>query len=234
MRNNPHSQLNRWFGAAALGIALLSGFPAGAATHTVSVGPGNIFNPASVTALPGDTVRWNFLEALHSTTSDATTGPETWDSGVVFTSGGSFSRIFNTPGVYPYYCSVHSFPGGTMMNGVVRVDAALTILGVNPPVAPPGTRITISGANFAPGASVVFDSVPGLNVQVVGPAQIDVTVPALPPSTVVITVQNGAGDSDTVSFEITSAAAIPTFAPAGFIALIVALALSGWFALRNG
>lgn len=217
-----------------LEIAALSGFQAVAATHTVNVGPGNIFDPASVTVLPGDTVRWNFLEALHSTTSDATTGPETWDSGVVFTSGGSFSRIFNTPGVYPYYCSVHSFPGGTMMNGVVRVDATLSILSVNPPAAPPGTRVTITGVNFAPGASVVFGSVPGLNVQVVGPTQIDVTIPALPPSTVVITVQNGPGDSDTAPFEITSAAAIPTFTGSILAALVLALAILGWFAIRSG
>jgi hypothetical protein len=31
--------------------------------------------------------------------------------------------MFNTVGDWPYYCSLHSFPGGSAMNGVVHVLA---------------------------------------------------------------------------------------------------------------
>ncbi|MGZ8831106.1 MAG: cupredoxin domain-containing protein, partial [Thermoanaerobaculia bacterium] len=89
-----------------------------AATVNVSVGPGFSFSPPTVTVAPGDTVRWNFL-ATHTTTSDLQTGPEVWDSGLM--SSGFFTHTFNTPGNYPYYCFLHSSPGGTFMNGVVPV-----------------------------------------------------------------------------------------------------------------
>lgn len=104
-------------------IALLALFAAAdvRADQTVQVGPGFSFSPSTVTVAPGEAVIWNFL-AFHTSTSDATTGPEVWDSG--FLSSGTFSHTFLTPGTYPYYCALHSFPGGTMMNGVVQVKGA--------------------------------------------------------------------------------------------------------------
>ena len=91
------------------------------ADQNVNIGPGNTFSPADVTITPGETITWTWLAPLHSTTSDSQVGPEVWDSGV--RNFGTFSHTFNTPGNYPYYCSVHSFPGGTMMNGIIRVSA---------------------------------------------------------------------------------------------------------------
>ena len=92
------------------------------ATVDVTVGPGLSFTPPSVTIAQGDTVRWVWQGALHSSTSDATTGPEVWNSGLLST--GTFSHTFNTAGDWPYYCTLHSSPGGTAMNGVVHVTAA--------------------------------------------------------------------------------------------------------------
>jgi plastocyanin len=91
------------------------------ATFDVAVGPGFSFNPSSVTIAPGDTVRWVWQGAAHTSTSNTNTGPEVWDSGILST--GTFSHTFTTVGDWPYYCSLHSFPGGTVMNGVVHVVA---------------------------------------------------------------------------------------------------------------
>jgi plastocyanin len=90
-----------------------------AADQTVQVGPGLSFSPTNVTVAPGEMVTWEFHE-LHTSTSDSQSGPEAWDSGM--RTSGTFSHTFNSPGTYPYYCGVHSFPGGTMMNGVVEVS----------------------------------------------------------------------------------------------------------------
>jgi hypothetical protein len=105
------------------------------------------FSPANVTVAPGDTVTWNFNE-LHTSTSDSQIGPETWDSGQL--SSGTFSHTFNTPGTYPYYCFIHSFPGGTLMNGVVEVSGA----GATPtPTATPPTQPTPTATFTPPGAT---------------------------------------------------------------------------------
>ncbi|MGA7613734.1 MAG: plastocyanin/azurin family copper-binding protein [Thermoanaerobaculia bacterium] len=90
-------------------------------TVTVNVGPGLSFSPEEVTIKPGDTVRWVLQGGIHTTTSDSPTGPESWNSGTMQNSGQAFSHTFHTVGDYPYYCKIHSSPGGTAMNGVVHV-----------------------------------------------------------------------------------------------------------------
>ena len=110
--------------AAALALAVLAAVllppPAARADQTVTIGPGASFTPSSVTIAPGERVTWTWAAAGHSATSDSATGPEVWDSGVQ-DFGASFSHVFATPGSFPYYCKVHSVPGGTGMNGVVQV-----------------------------------------------------------------------------------------------------------------
>ena len=89
------------FRKKALLAALVSALSLAAslrADQTVQVGPGNAFSPAAVTVAPGEAVIWSF-QAFHTATSDATTGPEVWDSG--FLSTGTFSHTFTTPGSYP-------------------------------------------------------------------------------------------------------------------------------------
>ena len=95
-----------------------------AGDQTVVVGPGLSFSPSNVTVAPGEKITWVWTGYFHSSTSDATTGPEVWDSGIINT--GSFDHVFTTPGSYPYYCKVHSFPGGTAMNGSVQVIEPVT------------------------------------------------------------------------------------------------------------
>jgi plastocyanin len=112
------------------------------ADQTVQVGPGIAFSPSTVTVSPGEAVIWNF-HAFHTSTSDTSTGPEVWDSG--FRDSGTFSHTFTTPGTYPFYCQVHSFPGGTVMNGVVQVLGA----GVTPTSTPIPSTATPSPTAIA-------------------------------------------------------------------------------------
>ncbi|HEU5250861.1 MAG TPA: hypothetical protein VFW15_12815 [Thermoanaerobaculia bacterium] len=130
------------FAAAAIACAPI---PVSAADQIVQVGPGFSFSPSMVTVAPGEMVTWQFNE-LHTTTSDTQSGPEFWDSGLLST--GSFSHTFNTPGTYPYYCALHSFPGGTLMNGVVQVTGA----GATPTASPTSTPISTPTSTPTPTA----------------------------------------------------------------------------------
>jgi plastocyanin len=120
--------------AALISFLLLGGLYASAATAAVSVGgPGGqpTFTDSSslsstTTINAGDTVVWTWQSGLHSTTSGTctVTGNCThtgfWDSGVFAFSSSSpptFSRTFNKPGIYPYFCTVHD----NAMTGVVVV-----------------------------------------------------------------------------------------------------------------
>jgi len=103
---------------------LLLVVPAFAATITVNVGPGLVFSPSSVSITTGDTVQWHFNEFGHTTTSNATSGTDAWNSGVV-ASGGNFTHTFSNTGDFPYYCAVHSSASGSAMNGTVHVAAPL-------------------------------------------------------------------------------------------------------------
>jgi len=104
--------------------------------QTVTVGPGTTFSPSSVVIAPGEKVTWVWTGVYHSSTSDSPSGPEAWDSGIIFI--GSFDHNFTVPGLYPYYCQVHSFPGGTAMNGSVQVVAPTTPTPSPTATSPPG------------------------------------------------------------------------------------------------
>jgi plastocyanin len=129
-----------------------------AGDQTVTVGPGTAFSPPSVTVVPGEKVTWVWVGVFHSSTSDTATGPEVWDSGIIST--GSFFHVFTTPGTYPYYCRVHSFPGGTFMNGVVEV--------IGPATATPTPDVT---PTIAPGTAVPTSTpLPAAAIPALGPA----------------------------------------------------------------
>ncbi len=79
------------------------------------------FSPNPVTVHVGDTVKWNFVQGTHSTTSGACPpcNPDGhWDS-TVLPSGNVFSHAFAASdlGTRPYYCSVHL----SIMTGTVNV-----------------------------------------------------------------------------------------------------------------
>ena len=100
------------------GLHLLKAGPTAAATFNVQVGPGGnfVFSPDPVNINTGDTVNWTWGSNFHSSTSGTNCptfngpGPNTWDSGV-HNVPFSFQFTFNTPGSFPYFCSVHCFVG---------------------------------------------------------------------------------------------------------------------------
>lgn len=95
-------------------------------SHTILIGDGGSFSftPDNLTISSGDTVVWEWRANNHSTTSDATTGQEVWDSGIR-NNGATFSKVFTEEGTYPYHCTPHQSFG---MTGTIIVEA---VLGIN-------------------------------------------------------------------------------------------------------
>ena len=63
------------------------------------------FNPRVLTVKPGTTVTWlNRDDVPHTATSSEK--PRKFNSKTLDTDE-KFSRVFTTPGVYPYYCAIH-------------------------------------------------------------------------------------------------------------------------------
>ena len=111
------------FGAGLLMVAslLAPARPAAAAQHDVDA-VDFAFTPAAITINAGDAVVWTFSGFDHTVTS-GTGAPETFDSGSR-SAGQTYSRVFNTPGAYTYYCTFHGTPDGGAMAGTITVQAA--------------------------------------------------------------------------------------------------------------
>lgn len=86
-------------------------------THTVQVGD-NFFSPQNLTITVGDGVEFQWVGDGHSTTSDATTGPDSWNSGVIGF-GSVYTVNISNPGAHRYYCIPHGGPNGQGMSGMI-------------------------------------------------------------------------------------------------------------------
>jgi plastocyanin len=75
------------------------------------------FSPSSLSIATGDVVKWVWEGGSHTTTSGTCSGAcnqdGLWNSGI--RTSGSFSRTFQEPGTFHYFCIVH----GSMMQGSV-------------------------------------------------------------------------------------------------------------------
>ena len=81
------------------------------------------FIPSTVTIDVGSEVIWeNTDNAAHTATSGTPTdGPDgVWDSSLMMV-GGSYSKMFDEAGTYPYFCMVHPWMQGTV---IVEAEAA--------------------------------------------------------------------------------------------------------------
>jgi plastocyanin len=90
--------------------------------YSVTMNDSNRFQPASLTVPRGATVSWNNAgQTTHTVTADPAkainkadaalpAGAEVWDSGSV-AGGQSFSRTFDVPGTYKYFCVPHESIG---------------------------------------------------------------------------------------------------------------------------
>lgn len=74
---------------------------------------GFVFVTEKVTVSAGSTVTWTNLDPVAHTVTDVN---GMWDSGL-FEQDGTWSKTFDTPGTYTYYCIPHP-----MMIGTVEVQ----------------------------------------------------------------------------------------------------------------
>ncbi len=65
-----------------------------------------VFTPKDINVTVGDTVEWQWVEGVHTTTSDSTTGPNSWDS-PISSSVPVFSVVITSSGVHSYHCTPH-------------------------------------------------------------------------------------------------------------------------------
>ena len=96
-----------------------------AGVHVVEVRDFDFF-PKDIEILIGDTVRFSWTgEIPHTTTSDATSGMDVWDSGL-FGEGHVYDVIISSVGDHPYYCVPHGGPGGIGMAGsITAIDTCV-------------------------------------------------------------------------------------------------------------
>ena len=85
------------------------------------------FTPAELTIAKGDTVKWVWVNGMHTTTSDTTSGATVWDA-LLDQSHLSYSYVFNQTGIFPYYCIYHVSFG---MKGTITVGPATSVKSAN-------------------------------------------------------------------------------------------------------
>ena len=107
---------------AMTGLVLSSGNPI---LHQVEVLDFD-FTPANLTISVGDTVEFFWTgQVAHTTTSDATSGPDSWNSDLLG-NGSTYRVVIQTAGVHAYYCEPHGGPGGNGMSGTITATAGCT------------------------------------------------------------------------------------------------------------
>ncbi len=84
--------------------------------HIVDVSS-DVFTPSSITITLGDTVTWKWISGTHTTTSDSTTGMNTWDA-PIDVNHQTFSFVITSPGLHAYHCKFHASLG---MTGTINV-----------------------------------------------------------------------------------------------------------------
>lgn len=116
-------------GALVLGgMVLAAGAPAQAQTRGVTIS-GFVFQPTSLLVQVGDTVAWqNADSAAHTATANG----GKWDTRTIAGGTTSVAILMDTPGTFPYHCSIH--PG---MTGTIVVAAAATPTPTPAPTPPP-------------------------------------------------------------------------------------------------
>lgn len=100
----------------ALAAVILAGFASAASAgerDLAVVISGFAFAPAQLTVAAGTRVVWTNRDDIpHTVTSAAT--PRLFGSEALDT-GGQFTRVFDKPGTYRYYCALHPHMQGTVV-----------------------------------------------------------------------------------------------------------------------
>ncbi len=131
-------------------------------THFVEVGD-DFFAPVSTGVIIGDIIEFNWIGDGHSTTSDATTGVDAWNSGVI-SQGSTFDLSITNPGTHPYYCIPHGGPGGVGMSGEILSNCPTgnsldIILSFNSSIADPAGFNVYYDGNIISGSPFSYNGI---------------------------------------------------------------------------
>lgn len=85
------------------------------------------FTPKNITITVGDTVTFKWVKGSHTTTSDSTSGANSWNS-PMNSSNPVFKKVITSPGLHRYYCIPHGGPGGVGMSGTIQANAKVTFV----------------------------------------------------------------------------------------------------------
>ena len=99
--------------ACALGGFLLTGPAAHADDAKITIDNFS-FSPAVLTVAAGTKVVWTNNDDIPHTVVDAGATPPEWRSKAMDTDD-SFSRVFDKPGTYKYFCGLHPHMQGTVV-----------------------------------------------------------------------------------------------------------------------
>jgi plastocyanin len=99
--------------AVLLGCALLVAAPNAFATEAKVTIDNFTFSPAEIDVTAGSRVTWTNNDDIPHTVTDAD-NPRTAKSPPLDT-GESYSRVFDRPGTYKYFCSLHPHMQGTVV-----------------------------------------------------------------------------------------------------------------------
>jgi len=130
--------------AALLLVLAATAFARGATVAVEARVVPYVFAPSAVTVAVGDTVVWTMLGEPHTVTSGTIDGNNVghpdgrFDSGTKLV-GEQYSRTFNEPGTFPYFCIVHA---DSQMKGTITVTAATTPAPTAAPTPAPTPRPT--------------------------------------------------------------------------------------------
>jgi plastocyanin len=86
------------------------------------------FDPKDINIAAGDTVEWQWQNGIHTTTSDVTSGIDSWNSPITSTIR-VFSKVISNEGLHRYYCVPHGSPGGVGMAGTITVLSTTSVYG---------------------------------------------------------------------------------------------------------
>lgn len=93
--------------------------PANGRTHDVTGTTTNTFDPAEITVAVGDTVSWEWMDAVPG--HNVTAVNDEFNSGDPIPDG-SFEFTFTEAGTVEYYCTVHGTADGSGMFATVTVN----------------------------------------------------------------------------------------------------------------
>ena len=104
------------FFLAMVFVITLSEYSLSQTVHIIEV-RNNFFTPAEPVVEVGDTVRWINIEGTHNVVAD----DNSFTSGSPASGNWTYDHIFTSPGINPYYCSLHGAPGGIGMAALIMV-----------------------------------------------------------------------------------------------------------------